>query len=94
MNDLKGAVELSQTAWWQTYNSLFVSSPPSLPPFSLLPLCLIHSMQVALCSLYVQLYFCYRLWIISQRLWWPLAPVVALLFVSLGAACYAVRSRI
>jgi len=26
MNDLEGAVQLHQTAWWETYNALIVSS--------------------------------------------------------------------
>ena len=39
----------------------------------------------------MQLYFCYRLWVISQRLWWPVVPVVALLLASLGGVVYGVR---
>jgi len=32
MNDLDGALQLSPTAWWQTYNVLFVSSLSIYPP--------------------------------------------------------------
>ena len=42
----------------------------------------------------MQLYFCYRLWIISERRWWPVATVVVVLSVSSAAIFYGVRRRI
>ena len=51
---------------------------------------LIYQLQVTLSNLYVQLYFCYRLWVISQRVWWPFVPIITLLLASLGGALYGV----
>ncbi|KAK0497982.1 hypothetical protein EDD18DRAFT_127426 [Armillaria luteobubalina] len=68
VNDLADAINLNYTAWWQSFNSLFVAS----------------------IGIYVQAYFCYRLYVISKGPWvvTPIAILCVYAYISMILACY------
>lgn len=83
--DLKEAILLNYVAWWQTGNAIMVDC--ILDSFCKL---LITS-QVASVGIYVQIFFCYRLWFISEKQIWFILPVGLVLLFAYASVCLAVR---
>ncbi|KAK0215833.1 hypothetical protein EDD85DRAFT_442405 [Armillaria nabsnona] len=49
-----------------------------------------NPLMVALISFYVQCYFCYRLWVVSER-WWVVLPIVLVCIFAIIAAILTVQ---
>jgi len=49
------------------------------------------AMQVASIGLYVQAFFCHRLWIISKKNHWFVVPIIVVLLFAYVSICLAVR---
>ncbi|KAK7443498.1 hypothetical protein VKT23_015671 [Stygiomarasmius scandens] len=81
--DLQGAIDLNYVAWWQTGNPLFASLD-----FSLLQLQANIYIQVAIIGFFVQIYYCHRLYIISNR-YAVVLPIFSIFVFSLIAICLA-----
>ncbi|KAG7443968.1 uncharacterized protein BT62DRAFT_934552 [Guyanagaster necrorhizus] len=52
-----------------------------------------NPLMVALISFYVQCYYCYRLWIISER-WWIVLPIMLVCIFAIIAAILTVSTRV
>ncbi|KAF8878083.1 hypothetical protein BD779DRAFT_1474934 [Infundibulicybe gibba] len=84
--DLDIAIGLNYTTWWQSGNPLMVQIYRPLPPRSDS-----NQQQVATIGLYVQVFFCYRLYAISKENWWVVGPICAVLlfaYLSVIVATY------
>jgi len=69
-----------EVAWWYLHHRT--------DPFSWF---LDKKIQVATIGIYVQTFFCYRLWIISKKNTWFIMPIIVILLFAYISSCVAVR---